>query len=709
MAERFAWHFAEIKAADPSRFVMTCNHGNLFQDLAATKLGQDLQLYAGVSDGWEMGQIMSDEDADRYNLMWMRAAGSFGKPLCPVRLAYKKTNPRARGGGTSYTPEAAQRYFWESVGTGAWHLGFIQWRGSLPDGEWGVKGTPAEAEIGRLFREWQRLGPYFDDAWPVKEPVGLYLSQPTWTLDGFAPLWTRLHREFTQRQIGYRVLCDEQLLSGELGTCKVVVCAENRVISWASLAALRKFVESGGLLVLVEPNGRQDELLRPFEGDPFAKVRGANVVALPSDSPTLLEDLERLIEKRRACAVRVTATADGPYYEAAADRTTPDHDTAFDLAAHRSLGQTILTTADGLSGVTLFNPTYTKKVTNRTLTLEVLADGPEGRRLAVKTFPAEELTDNAAHEVRIEPPAPQGTYYVRLLTPEGLPPQTLGVWGRHDDAYPGGRRFVDDAPAAGDLEVKLSYQVARPAQGALEAFTLSDGLNALVVLTNLSGLRLQARVEASPDLLPADVAPVRVTELASDADLGLKPRERLQAEVAVPAHRSAVLFLAAEGDGRARERLARLKAQLERLPEAAAAAPQAHLRRAEEALAAGRHAKALACLQRAEERVPMVLTARVTEAKTLDLRAQCFGVETDRDAPAALETRLVPLPGKTARLAKTREAGVYSCALSLADLGVRYDYTAREYVPYFGAVEVDVTGRFGRRAAAASCVVNVTR
>jgi len=104
-----------------------------------------------------------------------------------------------------------------------------------------------------------------------------------------------------------------------------------------------------------------------------------------------------------------------------------------------------------------------------------------------------------------------------------------------------------------------------------------------------------------------------------------------------------------------------------------------------------------------------VLTARVTEAKTLDLRAQCFGVETDRDAPAALETRLVPLPGKTPRLAKTREAGVYSCALPLADLGVRYDYTAREYVPYFGAVEVDVTGRFGRRAAAASCVVNVTR
>jgi hypothetical protein len=88
----------------------------------------------------------------------------------------------------------------------------------------------------------------------------------------------------------------------------------------------------------------------------------------------------------------------------------------------------------------------------------------------------------------------------------------------------------------------------------------------------------------------------------------------------------------------------------------------------------------------------------------LQVRAKCFGAGR---LPATLEARFVPLPGKTLRLAPTGAPGEYRGAMALSDLGVRYDYAAQRYVPYFGALEVTVSGRAGARTAAAACVVNV--
>ena len=701
MAERFRYHFAETKSADPSRLAVTCNHGNLFEGLAATKLGQDMNLYADVSDGWEMGQIMSDEDPDLYNLMWMRAAGTFGKPLCPVRLAYKKTNPRARGGGTSYTPEAARRYFWESVGTGAWHLGFIQWRGDLPDGEWGVKGTPAEAEFARIFAEWHRIEGYFDDAWPVKERVGLYLAQPTWTLDGFSPLWTRLHREFTQRQIGYRILCDDQILNGELRDCAIVICAADRVMDVACAKALRDYAAGGGTLLLIGQNAREDEQLRPYRADPFA---GATVEHLSSDAPTLADDLERLVDSRRARYLRVAAKSDQPFYEAAVGSIESGHDAAFDLAGHRSVGQTFTTTTDGLAGVAVSVPTYEKKVTDRALTIEVRRGGPDGEAIAQKTFAPETLTDNAWHEIPVAPPAPVGKYCLRIVTPAGLPPSQIGVWGKSHDAYPGGTRIVDDAPADGDLELKLAYRITLPARAAIEAFALSDGLNAIAVLTNLSGGSVSVRVDVAADLVSEEARRVQVTDLASGTVLGTRARDALRPKVVVPAHRSAVLFLAAyTGPGDALARVVRLETSLAAVPAEAATARRAHLARAREALAANKYAKALASVMRAEARIPLVVTAEVRGGNTLAISARC----PQRESALRLQARFVPLPGKVVELAASRAPGEYTASVPLAELGVRYDYDARTYVPYFGGLEVVVAGRDGTRAAQASCVVDV--
>ncbi len=699
MADRFVYHFSALKSVDPSHLAVTCNHGDLFVARWATELGEDQNLFAGVSDGWEMGQIVQDDDPDLYNLMWMRTAGTFGKPLNPVRLAYKKTNPKARGGGTSFDPAAARRYFYECVGTGAWHMGFCQWRGDLPDGEWGVKGTPGQAEIAKIFSEWHAMGPYFDDAWPIRERVGLYFAQPTWTMDGFAPLWTSLAREFTQRQIGYRILCDQQILDGDFAGCSVVVSAENTIMSAACRQALVDYAaQDKGRLILVGRNAVDDEDLHPSQGDPFAPVR-SKVTALTADNRDLADRLERLLDTRHARFVAVAATSDKPYLQPYSEATCDGWNTPFDLAGHRSVGQTFVTTLDGLRGVAVSNPTFNKKYAGAPFTLEVLAGGPDGKLLGRKTFPPEEMGDNSRHEVPIDLPAPAGKYYVRLVTPEGMPPATLGVWGRAADSYPGGSLYVDDQPAAGDLTVWLNYLGPTPARAALESFTLSDGLNAIAILTNISGTTVRADLKAAPELLPSDAGRVHLTDLASGSDLGAMSRDAIRAQVAIPPHRSAIVFIAAEVDE------ATAKAAVAKL-EASATGPQrAHLVRAREALAAGRFAKALACARLGEASIPCVLTATASGGKVLDLRAECPGTPT-ADLPRELEVRFVPLPGKMIRLARGGD-GTYTASLPITDLGSRYDYAAKRYVPYWGGLEVLATGSAAGREVAASCVVDV--
>ncbi|MBM3502171.1 MAG: hypothetical protein FJX74_26265, partial [Armatimonadetes bacterium] len=517
--------------------------------MAGTWLGQDLALFAGVSDGWEMGQIMADDDPDLFNLMWMRSAGTFGKPLCPVRLAYKKSDPRARGGGTSYTPETARRYFWESVGTGAWHMGFIQWSGSLPDGEWGVKGTPAQQEIAAIFDEWHAMEGYFDDAWPVREPVALYFSQPTWTLDGFQPLWTRLHRELTQRQIGYRILFDEQLLNGGLEGVSVLISAENPVMSRRCSGALAAFAERGGTLVTIGRNALEDERLWP-------NALVAQALRLEADSPALIDRIARAVGDARLLTVE--ATADRPYRAPAAEATCGHHDTPFDLAGHESIGQTFTLRQPGLRAVSVSNPTYTKTLAGHELTLELRQEGPGGALLASKTYGPEDLTDNARHEVPLDAPGPAGTYYLRLVTPAGLPPQTLGTWGTRDDTYPGGSLHLDDQPAEGDLRLELVSDVERPAEAALEAFALSDGVNAIAILTNITDLRVDADLTLSPALLPE--AAYSVQDLATDTPLGSVRRAAARVRTVVLPHRSAVLYFGAARPGNVEAQLAETEA-----------------------------------------------------------------------------------------------------------------------------------------------------
>jgi hypothetical protein len=369
------------------------------------------------------------------------------------------------------------------------------------------------------------------------------------------------------------------------------------------------------------------------------------------------------------------------------------------------VGQSFTVTEGGLRSVSVSNPTYNKTVADHSLRMELLADGPEGPVLARKTYPAEDLTDNASHEVSLDQPAPAGTYYLRLVTPPDLPPSTLGVWGTRADSYGGGTRYVDDAPAEGDLRARLRCEVEAPARAALEAFTLSDGLNAIVILTNIAAVPVEAQVGVAPGTLPTERYTVR--DLAANASLGQVGRGAAAVPVSIPAHDSAVLYFGAQtGQEELGGRIRRAEDALEGLPEETVRPHRAHLTSARDALAAGRPEKALACVRLAETRAPVAVSATATAAG-LRVQAQVLGAPSTID-PVDLQARFVPIPGLSVCL-EPQGAGGFSTELPWSALGTRYDYAAREYVSYHGALEVQVTGAIGNGVAAASRVVEVPR
>ncbi|MFQ6097342.1 MAG: beta-galactosidase, partial [Armatimonadota bacterium] len=613
MAERFQWHFDATKSGDPTRFVLTCNHGSLFHGMSYAEMGADLDLYASVSDGFEMGQIMSDDDSDLYNMMYMESVNTLGKPLAPVRLAYRLTNPRARGGGTSYTPEAARRYFWESVGTGAWHLGFIQWRGSLPDGEWGVRGTPAEEAIRNLLTEWHELESRFDNAWPVRPRIAMYLAHPTWSLLGFQPEWRALHLACVRNQIPKAVLTDAQLRRGRAEDYDWILSFGNRYVSDEAAQALRRYVRDGGTLICAGPHGRlggQATLGRSLfggggQGPAGASGKGRVLDLTPARDPVkaavrLLSPVRRPGDQRIPLHLR--ALTRRPLYRALKHDITDGHDFPQDLYGHESVGQTISTTEPFLHSLSVCTPTYTTRVRTRSITIQVLVGGPGGEEVGRLEVAPEELTDNSWHEVIVDRRAPVGSvYYVRLLPPDDLPEQLIGVWCHSGDTYPGGQLHLDDESAAGDMRVVARYLQEAPPREAIEAFTLTDGVNVIAILNNVSDEDVEVEAAFAPWLFPDPQADYDVRDLRSGQRLASAQGRDVRATGLVPAHDATVILCEVRAERAGVTRLVEeVAAQVARLrqSEHATSFLRAMAQRASQYLREGRVAQAYAAARR---------------------------------------------------------------------------------------------------------------
>lgn len=701
MAERFAWHYQALRSADTTHLALTCNHGDLYQGMNYAAMGGRPELYAANSDGFETGQIMTDNDPNLYNLMYIETLTTFGKPYCPVRLAYKKSDSHARGGGTSYTPEAARRYVYESLGADAWDVGLIQWSGSLPDGEWGVQGTPAEKAICELFEEIRRLRPFLDDMHALRPKVAVFLSHPTWALLGFRPSWTAFHAAAVEHQVAKRYVYDGQVLNRHVDDYPFLVSVDNDIVDGNVMAALAAYVRQGGTLVVAggfatrmvddKPNPTS---LFPRQPGVHPMGKGRVVVVASSDSAAILsalgDETKSVSLKARGSApkVREIHIARG------------GNDWPQDLHTHSSLGQTITLPSAGLRRVAICTPTYLKKPPVG-FTFQLRRGGPAGDVMASRRVPGG-IGDNCWVELDVPPTSARlgERVYVEAIPDPNLPAFHLGWWSTRSDAYVEGQAFEDGQPVDGDRQVRLIFEDNVPGEQAVETFVLSDGLNAGVVLINTSGIALDLSVDARRTL-PSGVGEITVScPLDPTRWQGVGTRGALRLEP----HGTAFLYVRNDQAVRAARSLVTNAARAVKLWQSQSAATPLALtmaQRGDEYLRANRPDKAAAAAARVLRQLGMAVKGDTTllpdGVLSFDVRfLEASGKPCDVERAWA---ELVPSPNCVVHLSRL-SAGRYQLRMPVRNLPPRYDYRRRTYVPFHGPLRVRLAGRLGERKAA---------
>lgn len=683
MGERMGWHWQAMKSADTRRFAMSCNHGTLFENLSYAAMGARFDQFAAQTDGFETGQIISDSDPTCYNLLYTESIVGLGKPYCPARLAYKKTDPDARGGGTSYTPEAVRRYGYETLGAGAWHLGFIQWSGSLPDGEWGVVGTPAEQAIARFQREVRAMAPVLEDLNAVTPAVGVFLDHYVWTMEGWLPAWQALHERAIERQIPKHYVHDLQVRGGLIDDYAMLVCIDHAWNDPLIVGRLAAYLADGGRLLVA---GRGADALP----EALATHEGRIARLATTDADAVLDAVEAELG---AAARPVRVASDEMVRRLTDEEIVTQHDRPADLAAYRSVGQSITCAYGGLTTISLSMPTYTR-VPPVGFTFTVREDGPEGRVIAQREVGAE-IRDNAWVPIRIDEAVPAGgRLYIEARAGADLPEQHLGWWTNSGDLYAGGTAYEDGRTTAGDRRVKLVYHRPLPGRRAIESFVLSDGLNYGVVLINIGDDPLALRVDADP-LLPSDRgADYRASALLRPGDWR---GEGARGELTLPAHDAEVLYFErAGGEAMAADLLRAAGRAATSWQRAGALTPYAEyaLTKARGHQREGRHAKAAAgalgvCRQ-------LGLETRLTEDATLT--ATVLDAEGRPVTDARVWVEITPSNGVLHDLTHLGR-GRYALALTPERLPRLYDYRTQRYGDFSGPARLRVAARAGARSA----------
>jgi hypothetical protein len=701
MGERFAWHYRAARSQDPSRLIVSCNHGTLYADNTYAAMGARPELYAANSDGYETGQIMGDDDPELYNIMYMETLNGLGKPYCPARLAYRKTNPKARGGGTSYTPQAARRYVYETLGGDAWHLGLIQWSGSLPDGEWGVVGTPAETEIAKLYGELFRLRPQLADMHAIRPRLAVFLSHPTWALRGFSPEWTAFHVAAVASQVPKLYLYDEQLKSGQLGPDQTVLSMDNSILDPAVLRALLAHARAGGRVIIAGRFADEDADGRRVTGPTVAlraELLRRATCQRSTDPAAILKALGSAVQP---VALSSRDTAPSPQVMAVAPR---GEDWAQDMREATSLGQLIRLPYGGLLSLSIRTPTYYHKP-EFGFRLEALLGGPEGQVIASREVPGD-IADNSWQELAIPEPPPAGaTLYIRATADPRLPASNIGWWSTHQDVQPAASAYVDDRPVPGDRQVILTFARAVPANQRVEAFILSDGLNYGVVLISLAPM---------PIALQADLCRL-VPGGAYTVSTPLHPAQwqgrGLAGTVSLPANGTAFVYLERKvSSAEAASLVVRAEAAADAWRQRQALTTYAAyaVSRAREQVADAHQAKAAAMALNTLAQVGLNLSVDVQPSGGLHIEGTCYD---SAGKPAPVDRALcqfVPTPAFW-RPAPVTGPGRFALDLRRSDLPPMWDYAAGRYTACSGPLRVQVSVTAGDRHTQALQDVTITR
>ncbi len=699
MAERMAWLDAAVRREDAKHPALTCNHGNVFWGDAWAALGADFPQYADVSDGFEMGQIMEGDDPGCLNLWYAAALIGLGKLGCPARLAYRFPDPTARGGGTSYTPAAARRYCIEAFGAGWWHLGLIQYSGSLPDGEWGVKGTPAEGAIARVWRDLRRLRPRAEQSWPILPRIALYLSRTRWIQKGWAPAWTRFHVWAIQHQLDHAVLWEQRLLAGDAGAYPVVVSIDNSLVDPPAAQALAAYLDAGGHLIVIGRFAESDGDGKPFPPElrsrlvhhPRTRCFAAPVAAILARLPSILQ-----IDRAGPFCQLVSLGAVQRRWSFEPEHGR--HDYAWDAAPQRTAGQSFSLPADRIRRIAFRTPTFTKALHGFQIILELHGDGPRGPVLARKRIPAENVRDNAWTGMDLDLRTRPGRCLCLTLRPDRpIPPAHLGVWALRTPPKQNGTAWVDGVPRPWQFEIRVTCENRVPAATAVEAFTLFDGADFLVPLLNISDGEACVRARIDPAVVPAVPGGGHAWFDALDG-------ARLDAtasgvSVRIPPHGYRVVeFRARPAGGAVRHRLQRDAEQVAVLTRAGIVADYATfcLDGARRALARGFCGKALGRLNRLESSLFLrPVRCGFDSAGNFSVAVEAVDIHGHPVRGATGTARILPLPNVWLTL-REGAAGRYQGRFSAA-VFQRYDYRAKRYAAYAGPLQLFLTLRKGRR------------
>lgn len=470
MGERMGWHWQAIREATWTHPVLSCNHGTLFHGDAFASMGADFPRFGWNTDGFETGQIIRDTDPDLYNMLYVDSILGLGKPYVPARLAYVDPDPAARGGGKSFTPDAVWRYGLETLGAGAWHLGYIEYEGTLPDGEWQIMDTPGEQATIDFFAFAKRTRPHLANMHPMMPTVGVWLPHAEWAVDGFGEEWMELHRQLLRRQVPKHFVYDAQLRGRLANHYNTIVAASADLYDPQALAGLLAYERAGGTVLWMG--------------------------STPSGAPGM--DTATIVDALAAghAAVRLDSL-NNVTQPITVTRTPRGASVPVDLAVVREAGQTFVADYDGLHRIGIRMPTYTRRF-EAGFTYVLRHDDPRGSIIQQGSIDGP-INDNAWVSIGIAADIPAGSVvYLGVSVASTTVPERIGWWASDEDYYPNGTAWIDGEPVASDHDIELAYRATRPAAETTLASVLTDGLSAAVVLVNIADDSAELSVDLAP-------------------------------------------------------------------------------------------------------------------------------------------------------------------------------------------------------------------
>ena len=286
MADRTADYMRTFLEKDSEHPVFFPTHGNPFfgpGQSGRKQLGYSPGLTAGVCDGFETGQISIDSDVEFLNLLTLSHTASWGVPVVSPRLGNKTLDPSAKGGGRSFTPVMMRRLFYEAIGHGVWHTGLLQWTGTLGDGEWFIRDTPAEKEAHELFNEIESASPYLMGMSRLQPKVGLYLSDATWLHEGWQARWTGFYQDALSAHWQISLVGD-QMLGPELAEkIPVLISLDNSFTDNSAIQGLKGYLKVGGKFFRWGKFAQSDEMGTPIGGDPLSDTPHVVTLQIPPE------------------------------------------------------------------------------------------------------------------------------------------------------------------------------------------------------------------------------------------------------------------------------------------------------------------------------------------------------------------------------------------------------------------------------------------